>query len=143
MTFQAIYIKDKEKPISRDILEDEKMKKYFINYGFDTDFGYIALEESTRKKIGAIWLRLFKSDNKGWGYVNDMTPELTMAIDETYRGRGIGTTLIEMLLKSTTDSYPNISLSVDPNNKAYHLYSKYGFRECGESGTSVTMILKR
>ena len=33
-----------------------------------------------------------------------------------------------------------ISLSVDPNNYALHLYASLGFKKVSESGTSWTML---
>ena len=34
-----------------------------------------------------------------------------------------------------------ISLSVDPNNPAMKLYKRFGFKEVGMEGTSITMIV--
>lgn len=69
--------------------------------------------------------------------------ELGMAILSEYRGKGIGTELMRTTLEQArVMGVPAISLSVDPNNPAIHLYKRFGFEEVGIEGTSVTMLLK-
>jgi len=82
-----------------------------------------------------------KDNNNGWGYISDTIPELSMAILPECRGMGIGTKLLEKIIEDNRQKYPQISLSVDPQNEAMKLYKRLGFRECGVSGTSITMIL--
>lgn len=74
MTYQAIHINDGDIPPSRDILEDPKLKKYYAEFGKENDLGYIAIDIESEKKVGAIWLRRFTGENRGWGYVDDSTP---------------------------------------------------------------------
>lgn len=143
MLYQAIYVPEGEQPPSREVIEDNKLKKYYEDIGKDTDFGYIAVNSETNEFLGAIWLRLFDENNKGWGFVNSDTPELSMAILQDYRGFGIGTRLLEYLIKNSIEKYPNISLSVDPSNYAKKLYQKYGFEEIGENEGAIVMIMKR
>ena len=40
-----------------------------------------------------------------------------------------------------TEGFPALSLSVDPENPARHLYETEGFRMVGESGTSWTLLI--
>ena len=143
MLYQAIHVKEGDMAPSRNVLEEPKLKKYYANIGKSTDVGYIAYDKKTRENIGAIWLRLFLNENRGWGYVADNIPELSMAVCNEYRGMKIGTLLIEHLLEKTIEIYPSISLSVDSTNKALALYKRYGFKEIGKDNDSITMLLKR
>ena len=88
-------------------------------------------------------MRQFTGENRGWGYVDDSTPELSMAVLENYRGIGIGTALLEHMLNETEKRYPDVSLSVDPENRALKLYKRCGFIEYGKEGSSIIMLLKR
>jgi ribosomal protein S18 acetylase RimI-like enzyme len=92
--------------------------------------------------VGAAWYRLFKENQKGYGYVDDNTPELGIAVIDAKRGKGIGTLLMKKLFEQALkDGYTSVSLSVDPNNmKAVQLYKKLGFKQYGSSGTSWTMV---
>ena len=89
--------------------------------------------------MGAVWLRLLKGEAGGYGYVDDRTPELGIAVLPDYRGQGIGTRLLEQLLRDAT-SYDAISLSVSKGNPAINLYQKLEFRSVHEDDTSVIML---
>jgi len=86
-------------------------------------------------------------DNKGYGYISNDTPELEMSLIKEYRGQGIGTALLRKLFEKMTElGIKRISLSVDPGNLVgVKLYQRFGFKEVGMEGTSITMIadLKR
>ncbi|WP_311315259.1 GNAT family N-acetyltransferase [Bacillus sp. ISL-101] len=86
--------------------------------------------------------RVFAENQKGYGYVDDKTPELGIAVINKGRGKGIGNLLMEKLFETASrDGYTSLSLSVDPKNtQAVQLYKKLGFEQCGSSGTSWTMI---
>lgn len=87
-------------------------------------------------------MRYFSENNKAYGYVSNDIPEMSMALLTDYRGKGIGTSLLEALTNETRKlGIKKISLSVDPNNTAaVKLYQRYGFKEVGIEGTSITMV---
>jgi len=143
MLYQAIYTPPEEERPPRSILEEVKLKKYYSDFGNINDLGYIAIDKDTKKAVGAIWLRLFKKENKGWGYISEDIPELSMAVDTIYRGKGIGKLLLNHILENSIKIYPNISLSVDLENYAKKIYEEFGFKESYIEGTSMTMLLKR
>lgn len=89
--------------------------------------------------VGAAWLRLFKSSNKGFGYVNDETPELTIAVLPDYRSQGIGSQLLTQLFETAQLCYSAVSLSVSPDNPALRLYRRFGFEVMGQGGNSLTL----
>ncbi len=141
MLYQSIYVDTNSPPPDRDIIKDPKIRKYVENWGKKGDFGYIAIDNKTKKRIGAIWLRYFTSSDKGYGYIADNIPELGIAVDYHKRGQKIGSALLKELLNQTKYKIDSISLSVDPDNPAVRLYERNGFIECGAAGTSIIMRL--
>jgi GNAT superfamily N-acetyltransferase len=117
---------DSERPVYR----------YVQNWGRPGDAGVIALEGP--HAFGAAWYRLFTPDEPGFGFVDEQTPELTIAIVPSRRGKGAGKELLEALLaRAREDGYAAISLSTDPAQRAY--YERFGFEAVGETPHAVTM----
>lgn len=116
---------------SRDVLQTPDLAKYVRDWGRKSDRAFIAT--NAQIPIGAAWYRLFAADNRGYGYVDDRTPELAIAILPQYRNKGVGKSLlIRLLEQANTDGYEQISLSCDPtNDNALHLYQKLGFEQVG------------
>jgi ribosomal protein S18 acetylase RimI-like enzyme len=89
---------------------------------------------------GAAWYRLFPASAAGFGFVDEQTPELTIAVVPSCRGKGYGEELLEALLaQAKRDGFEQVSLSVEPDNPALRLYERHGFHKVGESGGSWTM----
>lgn len=139
MRYEAIYI-PVAKPPKDELLNLPDIKKYSDAWGKKGDRALIALVDG-QIPVGAAWYRLFHETNKGYGFVDNETPELGIAIHPEYRKRGIGKMLLERIcLQAKLDGYNALSLSVDSNNQsAVRLYQKAGFEQCGISGTSWTM----
>lgn len=143
MLYQAIYIPPGTTPLPKKIIYQPEFAKYVQNWQ-TSDIGLIAVLESNQTAIGATWIRLLNINNPGYGYINDKTPELSIAVLPEYRNQGIGTKLILDLLKRVRDLYPAISLSVSSDNPALRLYHHLGFEVVSKSDNSLTMkkILK-
>ena len=92
--------------------------------------------------VGAAWYRLFARDRRGYGFVDERTPELAIAVVPNARGKGVGTALLEALLREArATGYPAVSLSVDRANAgAIELYGRHGFEQVSEDEDSVTML---
>jgi ribosomal protein S18 acetylase RimI-like enzyme len=116
---------------------DVPLERYVGGWGRPGDNALVAIDEF--QPVGAAWYRLFEEDEPGYGFVDRNTPELTIAVVPSRRGRGLGEELIEALLeRARTDRYAAVSLSVEPDNPALHLYEKHGFSKVGErAGTWV------
>ncbi|RJE90297.1 GNAT family N-acetyltransferase [Paenibacillus sp. 1011MAR3C5] len=141
MLFESLYIPEGQKPFNRSILEEPFMAKYVEGWGRSGDVGIIARDENGAA-VGSITARLYTEANKGFGYAGDKVPEMGMAIVEKHRGKGLGKQLIERLIEQLRlDGIDRLSLSVDPSNEtAVRLYTRYGFKEIGVVGTSITMV---
>ena len=110
----------------------------FGGWGREGDCGFLASDAETSQPVGAVWLRLLVGKNQGYGYVNDDTPELSIAVLPEYRGQGIGTQLLTYLLSSVY-GHSSISLSVSEDNPALRLYKRFGFVVVRKSTGSLTM----
>lgn len=128
MLYQSLYVPEGQPAYSLDILKDPNIEKYLKNWGSRHDHALIAKDEDTRL-LGAVWMRLFNPNHPGYGFIDEKTPELGMAIESDYRGQGIGKRLLsDMIDLAHSKGYPALSLSVDPENKqALQLYKKAGF----------------
>jgi ribosomal protein S18 acetylase RimI-like enzyme len=82
---------------------------------------------------------MWNRDDRGYGYVDAETPELSVAVLPEHRGRGIGTALVIRLLETARVRYRAVSLSVARENPALRLYEQLGFEVVDRSGTSLTM----
>lgn len=92
---------------------------------------------------GATWYRLFKAEEGSYGFVDENTPEIGMAILKEYRFRGLGRKLLRILiLEAEQERFNSLSLSVGPANFALKLYQSEGFVKVSESGTSWTLLRK-
>lgn len=141
MLYQSLYVPVGSAPFDRSILDQPEIAQYVKDWGRPNDSGFVAVDDRDQP-IGAIWLRLFSVEEKGFGYVNDQTPELGMAVLPEYRGQGVGTSLLSRLIEWAEDHYENISLSVASENPARRLYERHGFIAIGKHGDSVTMMAR-
>ena len=113
---------------------------YVKAWGRRGDTAVIALDKGF--PVGAAWYRLFDRGRPGFGFVDERTPELAIAVVPNARGKGVGTALLKALLeRARADSYPTVSLSVDRANAgAIELYDRHGFEQVAEDDDSVTML---
>ena len=143
MSYQAIFIPAGGNPPPRTILAEPGLRKYFAAFGtLVGDIGCKAVDHATGHAVGAAWVRLLQGEARGYGYVNDDTPELSIAIDPAYRGQGIGQLLMTALFAAVAPHFAAISLSVWLENPAYRLYQRLGFTllPAVGDGPDVTMI---
>jgi ribosomal protein S18 acetylase RimI-like enzyme len=116
------------------------VSRYVKGWGRPGDTALIALDEGF--PVGAAWFRLFRRDHPGYGFVDEATPELAVAVVPSRRGRRIGEALLEALVdRARTDGYRALSLSVPRDNAALvAFYEKHGFANVREDGgDSITM----
>ena len=78
--------------LSRDVLQTPDLAKYVQDWGRTSDRAFITFDAQT--PVGAAWYRLFNADNPGYGYVDDRTPELAIALLPRCRNKGLGKSLL-------------------------------------------------
>lgn len=141
MLYEAIYFADKNQKLPKSIVFEPQLSKYIENFGQKGDLAFVIVVEN--ELVGAIWARHFPESNRGYGFFDEATPELSMAIKENYRNRGFGTRLLKKLLEALKiNGFEKVSLSVDKRNRALDLYRRIGFETVSEQKTSLTMLKK-
>jgi ribosomal protein S18 acetylase RimI-like enzyme len=117
---------------------DLPVSRYVDAWGRPGDASVIALDAGS--PVGAAWYRLFKRAAPGYGFVDEATPELAIAVVPSKRGGGFGRELLSALIeRARGEGFEALSLSVEPQNPALKLYERFGFRKVGESGGAWTM----
>jgi ribosomal protein S18 acetylase RimI-like enzyme len=112
--------------------------RYVENWGRPGDAAVIALDRGF--PVGAAWYRVFKRDRPGYGFVDEETPELSIAVVPSRRGAGIGGELMSAVLAhARAQGYRSISLSVAKDSPAVALYERYGFQRVDERDGALTM----
>jgi len=119
-----------------------ELARYVEGWGRPTDLGIIATG-ADGAAVGAAWTRLIEA----YGFVDERTPELAIAVDPGAVGQGIGSAMLRRLLVDAERMFPAVSLSVRADNPALRLYERFGFVPVdGSEGTnrvggiSLTMV---
>ena len=115
------------------------LQRYVERWGRPGDTALIAIQDF--QPVGAAWYRLFKEDNPGYGFVDEATPELSIAIVPSRRGGGLGSELLDALVeRARVEGHEAISLSVEKNSPAVGLYERHGFTRLREDDGALTML---
>jgi ribosomal protein S18 acetylase RimI-like enzyme len=124
-----------------DVLTDPHLARYAAGWGRAGDAGVVAVDDDA--PLGAAWVRALTGDDRGWGYVADDVPELSLAVLPAGRGRGAGSALLDGCLDLVRAAGARaVSLSVeDGNDGARGMYERRGFRVVGRVGGSDTLLL--
>lgn len=123
-----------------DVSRQPELAHYVAGWPRPTDLGVVA---EVGHPVGTAWLRLFTAGDPGYGFVNVATPEVSMGVVREWRGRGIGARLLDALVTAAREAdLTALSLSVEPDNYARRLYERVGFRQVGQVGGSLTMLLR-
>jgi ribosomal protein S18 acetylase RimI-like enzyme len=147
MLYEASYAAENGVPDVAALREHTELARYVEGWGDRTDLGVVACDGDSGDPVGAAWLRLLTGEAQGYGYVDDETPELAIAVLPDHRSRGLGGRLLRELLAAARGRFGAVSLSVRAENPALRLYERNGFRvaaerESGESTAGVSLTMK-
>lgn len=143
MQYQALYVAPGEDSFPEAIVDEPNIARYYVGFGGQIgDVGRVAVASSgdpAGEPIGAAWVRRSTSDDPSYGYIDDDTPELGIAVTGGRRGAGVGSALLDDLL----GVLPRCCLSVDSRNPAVRLYERSGFDVVRRDGMSLLMLRVR
>jgi ribosomal protein S18 acetylase RimI-like enzyme len=122
-----------------DVLADAAIARYVADWPVPGDAGVVAEDETG--DAGAAWWRYFTTDDHGYGFVDESTPEVTVGVRPDARGRGIGAAMLTALTdEARRRGIAALSLSVEVDNPAVRLYERQGFAVVERSGGAFTMV---
>ena len=122
-------------------LASAALERYHHDWGRAGDAGVIA--ELDGEAVGAAWYRLFTAEEPGFGFVDEKTPELGIAVSPLHRRRGIGETLLRALMvQAREDGFMALSLSVAVHNRSRMMYERAGFTQVREEDDGETWVMR-
>ena len=117
---------------------DIPLSRYVDNWGRAGDVAVIAHE--TGNRVGAAWLRVFRQAEPGYGFVDENTPELSIAVVPSRRRHGLGQELMDALVEAArSEGHHAVSLSVEADSPAVAFYERNGFERVREQDGGVVM----
>jgi ribosomal protein S18 acetylase RimI-like enzyme len=117
---------------------DDAMRRAFIEHQFS------AQDAHYREHYPGATLDVIEIDGEPAGrlYVHRGPLDIRImdiALAPAYRGHGMGTGLLRMLIDEASAGGRTLSIHVESNNPARRLYERLGFRPAGEHGVYVLM----
>ena len=136
--YEAIFIPAGVEPPPREIIKQPELKIYYEGFGTGRADHCIVADDNG-KVIGAVWTRIMND----YGHVDDETPSFAISLFKEYRGQGIGTRLMLMMLDLLKEKgYKRASLAVQKANYAVRMYKKVGFEIVDENEEEYIMVCK-
>lgn len=133
--YEAIFIPEGIDPPPKSIIEKPELQVYVEDFGKKDDYCLVA--EVNGVIIGAVCVRIMDD----YGHIDDNIPSLAISLYKDFRGRKIGTALLEnMLSLLKSKGYEKVSLSVQKENYACRMYIKSGFEIVGENDEEYIMV---
>jgi ribosomal protein S18 acetylase RimI-like enzyme len=101
------------------------------------------IAELDREPVGSAWYRLFTAEEPGYGFVDEKTPELGLAVVPLHRRKGIGHTLLRALMvQAREDGFQALSLSVAVHNRSRMMYERAGFERVREEAEGESWVMR-
>lgn len=142
MLYEAIFQPDETNLIPREVIKLPEIQVYIKDFGLKED-DYCLVADFGGTIVGAVWVRILSGDIKGFGSIDDKTPEFAISLYKEYRNQGIGTRLMSMMIEYLRNGgYKQTSLNVKKENYAVRLYKNMGFDIIGEDKEDYLMLLQ-
>ena len=129
---QRLYASTREAELQQTDWNDEQ-KTGFLQMQFDLQHNYY----QQHFKHARFDVVTYHEQDIGRLYIEWRTDELRIidiAFLPEYRGRGIGSTMLQSLLAQAKEKRKSVGLHVEYYNPALLLYRRFGFREIAENG---------
>jgi ribosomal protein S18 acetylase RimI-like enzyme len=134
----AVWRPEKPTPTANEVIADPRYAVYLAGWPRQGDYGLVAEQD---RPVGAAWYRTYAPANRGYGFVAEDVPELSIAVIASRRHVGIGRRLLSDLIEaSLAQGCRALSLSVAEDNPARRLYESAGFVLVEKQGHSCTMV---
>lgn len=115
-----------EHVMEHDVQTRPEFRHYTVLMPERGDFGIVV--EAGGEPIGVVWALYLGADDPGFGFVDEATPELCLWVHASGRGVGVGRRLLRALQsEARRRGIARVSLSVEADNFAAHLYATEGF----------------
>ena len=135
--YEAIFIPEGAEKPPREIILNEELQVYIRDFGKRKD-DHCLVADNDGKVVGACWVRIMND----YGHIDDETPSFAISVLEEYRGKGIGTDLMRVMLELLkAKGYKRASLAVQKENYAVKMYKKVGFEIVGENEQEYIMAV--
>jgi GNAT superfamily N-acetyltransferase len=119
MLLEAVNWSPEWKPKSRRrVLSDPRTAHYIAGWPRDTGLGVIA--EAGSQPAGGAWNRFFPADDPAYGFTSPDVPELTIGVAATWRGRGVGRTLLRAIAESAAEAGIGRHHDQEPRTRTAH-----------------------
>lgn len=139
--YNAIFQRDENNLLPKDEIYRPELYVFIKDFGRAEDLCLVA--EVDKKVVGAVWTRVLAGDVKGFGNVDETTPEFAISLYKECRGLGIGTALMKAMLKLLKEKgYKQTSLAVQKDNYAVKMYREVGFETVRETDEEFIMVCK-
>lgn len=143
-------INDEDKTFLQQVYADSRAWEFELTHWSDKDReDFLKRQFDIQDKVykstylGAVH-RIIQLDGTDIGrLIVDRRDEVMHIIDISilsgFRGRGIGGDILKSLLNEAQGGKVPVTLSVEKDNPAYHLYRSLGFQQTGLSGHHISM----
>lgn len=139
--YEAIFQRDENDLLPREIIYQPEIYVFIKDFGRPDDYCLVAEVEG--EIAGAVWTRILSGDVKGFGNIDDQTPEFAISLLKPYRGMGIGSELMRGMLRLLkAEGYTQTSLAVQKDNYALAMYQKTGFQIIDENEEEYIMLCR-
>jgi ribosomal protein S18 acetylase RimI-like enzyme len=141
MLREATYPSDSSASVA-EVMKRPDLAMTLPDFSRSSDLAQIA--EDARTPVGAAWCRRFTESEHSWGFIDELTPEVGIAVLASCRGHWIGTALLTVLAEAArTDGSASLSLCTERDGAARRLYERLGFVEVGALAGDADAILMR
>ena len=136
--YQAVFVPEGVPAPPKSIIQQPELQIYITDFGQrKDDIGLVA--EVEKKAVGAVWVRIMND----YGHIDNDTPSFAIALYKDYRGLGIGTALMQEMLRILKDrGYKQASLAVQKANYAVKMYQNVGFTIVDENEEEYIMLCR-